>query len=322
LRRLYPELEALAVWEEKMATEAQIQTEVRKRDFRADFTDHYVQLLSEHEQSGLAPPHFLSELQTGETVKFWAAVWEAMLFRHFRDLGCDLVVPPAASRSGQNGPDLGISLRGGRTLWIEATIATTGGSAVLRAFAEPAPGVVRDVPSTEMLLRVTNSISIKTDRYVCSLQENKLDVADPYFVAINTMMLSTHWGYDKGISQLPLVVEAVSAVGPLIAEIDRSTGRIRDIAPSLRDKIFKSNGSDVGTWTFSEGVSPLAGVIGCNRDHMLDTKLYGSVAFNCNDSAGGRPVSELGEKFWGTLDGFSIRGLPNETPKIIPLWRC
>jgi hypothetical protein len=51
-----------------------------------EFSNHYIYLLGEYLQSGLAPPNLEAEIRTGDR-GLYAHVWEAMLYRHFRLLG-------------------------------------------------------------------------------------------------------------------------------------------------------------------------------------------------------------------------------------------
>jgi hypothetical protein len=68
--------------------------------------------------SGLASPHLVKEIETGEEGKLWARVWEAMLYHHLLSLGFK---PHTAGmkKSGECGPDFCIVYQE-QTIWIEA----------------------------------------------------------------------------------------------------------------------------------------------------------------------------------------------------------
>ncbi len=48
---------------------------------------HYGELLTQYAHSSIRPPHLLTELETEDEGKFWSAIWEAMLYRHFSGQG-------------------------------------------------------------------------------------------------------------------------------------------------------------------------------------------------------------------------------------------
>jgi hypothetical protein len=50
--------------------------------FPRPYACHLDALLSAFNNSGLASPHFVEEILSGEDGKLWARVWEAMLYDH------------------------------------------------------------------------------------------------------------------------------------------------------------------------------------------------------------------------------------------------
>ena len=79
---------------------------LRARFPEAEFSNHYVDLLGEYLDSGLAPPNVEAEIMTGDR-GLYAHVWEAMLYRHLRLLGFGFH-RGNVRRAGQRGPDFGI----------------------------------------------------------------------------------------------------------------------------------------------------------------------------------------------------------------------
>src|ERR1043165_699252 len=80
---------------------------------------YYGDLLIAYLESGLSPPHLVSEIETGDEHKLWSTVWEAMLYQHLYSGGYAL--RNNAKAAGQHGPDFGID-HDGNTIWIAAVI--------------------------------------------------------------------------------------------------------------------------------------------------------------------------------------------------------
>jgi hypothetical protein len=62
-------------------------TEILSGRFPKSYARHLGELLSAYQDSGLASPHLVEEVVSGEDGKLWARVWEAMLYRHLVSLG-------------------------------------------------------------------------------------------------------------------------------------------------------------------------------------------------------------------------------------------
>jgi hypothetical protein len=83
---------------------SQITNFLEKRFPGPPLTIHYADLLSEYRRSGLPPPNMVQEVTSGDERGLWAHIWEAMLFRHLRNLRVDLL-PGRVKKSGQIGPN-------------------------------------------------------------------------------------------------------------------------------------------------------------------------------------------------------------------------
>jgi type I restriction enzyme S subunit len=209
---------------------------------------HYGELLVAYQESGLAAPHILTEIETQDEGKFWSAVWEAMLFAHFQNLGFKLT--NRSRSSGQNGPDFCLQFHG-KTVWIEAVVPSPEGIPA-EYIAPPIPGEIRvgSKPDRERVLRCTAVITDKKNKFAEYVRKGIVRADDCTVIALNICRLSD-WDFDgAGISQLPLAMEAVFPVGPLAVAIT-SEGTLADEAQhSVRFSVKKNSGVDIQTYNF------------------------------------------------------------------------
>jgi hypothetical protein len=244
------------------------------REFlRARFPDpelssHYIDLLGEYLDSGLAPPNVKAEIVTGDR-GFFAHVWEAMLYRHLRLLGFGFC-KGNVRRAGQRGPDFGI-IHEGRTIWIEAIVASSEGipDDYLRP---PAPGEFRagSFPHQQILLRWTSALRDKRAKLQHYVADAVIRDTEATVIAINGCR-TTGLGYqDTGITQLPFAVEAVFPVGPLAVRVNRNDGRVvGDAFHTARYTIEKPNGASIPTDSFlNPEYANVSAIVGCGRSHL------------------------------------------------------
>jgi hypothetical protein len=87
-------------------------TEILSGRFPESYAHHLGELLSAFNDSGLASPHLVEEVSSGEDGKLWARVWEAMLYHHRRSIGIKFHVKayPSASGSSISGGPRGESM--------------------------------------------------------------------------------------------------------------------------------------------------------------------------------------------------------------------
>lgn len=245
--------------------------------------EHVYLLLTEYQSSGLAPPHLLEEIRTGEEQKFWASVWEAMLYRHFTNLGFRFRKGHVLA-SGQNGPDLGL-LHEGRTIWIEAVVPKPEG---LPAdwLAPPAPEEfpVWTMPHEEMLLRWTSVLRDKNSQLKKRLAKDTVNSDEIYVVAVNACRLSRFSLDHYGITTLPFAVEAVFPIGPYAINFAITSDGPRAGPPShtYRSEIRKPN-NDAMVPTdnfFDRDYAGISALIGCSSSYMPGRDPYLIVVHN------------------------------------------
>lgn len=234
---------------------------------------HFGDLLSEYRGSGIAAPHLIEEIETGDEGKLWSCVWEAMLYRHLHALGYDL--RGTSSARGQNGPDFCLNY-GGRRIWIEAVApAPTGMPA---EFLQPAAAqeevVSRRKPDIERVLRCTSAIGDKLKKLATYKAGGLIGANDCAVIAINICRLSDIDPDGNGISQYPLSMEAVFPIGPLAVMMARD-GTINGPATNIaRVSVTKPSGREISTALFLDDDSSIvSAIIQCHQRHVYNTRL-------------------------------------------------
>jgi hypothetical protein len=231
--------------------------------------EHFFGLLQSYNSSGLAEEKLFSEIlascQTGNEGKFWENVWEAMIYRHIFCLKYPFI-KPCKSGKDKLGPDFCFS-HNQKKIWIEATSLNPGQN-FPSGWLDAAEGQALSMPHEAMLLRWTNALKAKKEQLDEWIKNEIVANDDPCVIAINSSQLSRLPSEDRGISQLPWVVEAVYPVGPLAI----SNGSIQH---SARLSVKKTPDVDVPTAIFLDpDYSRVSAVIGCARNHMLGNKQY------------------------------------------------
>jgi hypothetical protein len=146
------------------------------------------ELLSAFNASGLASPHLVEEIETGEEGKLWARVWEAMLYHHLLRLGFK---PWTAGmkKSGERGPDFCIVYQE-QTIWIEAITPSPEG--IPSNYLEPPKkGEVEFKPvlDEQPLLRWTSALRDKRKKLESDKKQGIIDNKDCTIIAINSCRL-------------------------------------------------------------------------------------------------------------------------------------
>lgn len=241
--------------------------------------DHFGELLNQYAKSGLSPPHLVAELETLEERKLWSCLWEAMLYRHLSSMGYEL--RNSVTAAGQQGPDFCVNYQG-RTIWIEAIVPSPEG--IPSDWLEP-PGKgeyrVKTKPDQPRVLRCTSAIDAKQMKFAEYRAKGIVGASDCAVIAVNICRLSD-WDVDgNGISQLPLVMEAVFPIGPLGVPITRE-GKLDGPAQHMpRFALKKVNGSEIQTANFlNPRFANVSAVMQGHQKDMLKKDLLLSTAHN------------------------------------------
>lgn len=224
---------------------------------------YWEDLLSFYELSGLAPPHPRQEVERGccnEPQKLWGCLWEAMLYRHFKERDFKFRTENL-NRCGQNGPDLGLVDKN-RTIWLEAVVPQGIGLPPSRSGM-----IAQELPDDEVVLRWTSVIRDKNAQYKRRLDGRVVAPDDPYIIAVNSYMLSQQPVQDKSISRPPYAISAVYPVGKLKHTFNSGGGYSERTS---RFSISKKNGSNVLTTSFlDEKYAGISALIGYSHNNML-----------------------------------------------------
>ncbi len=186
---------------------------------------------------GYEDAHFQQEAKDHFLERFW----EMYLAVTFLDRGF------ALSRAGNAGPEFWFT-SGNQKIWVEAVAPEPGigNDRVPELQMGLKVEVASKVPTEKILLRYTNAITEKRERYLAALERGILVDSDSYVLAINS----------RGIpdvpyrNTLPFFVQALLPFGPLTILIDPQTEEFGDPFYQLRESVAKAKGSPVSTAGF------------------------------------------------------------------------
>jgi hypothetical protein len=184
---------------------------------------------------GYEDTHFLQEAKDHFSERFW----EMYLAVTFLERGF------ALSRAGNAGPEFCFAA-GNQKIWVEAVTPGPGLGNDRVPELQMGVEVASKVPTETILLRYTNAITEKRERYLAALESGILDDSDGYVLAINSRRIP-HAPYGN---TLPFFVQALLPFGPLTILIDPKTGEFGDPFYQLRESITKAKGSPVSTAGF------------------------------------------------------------------------
>jgi type I restriction enzyme S subunit len=239
--------------------------------FSDSYACHLDELLVDFGSSGYASRNFKNDVNSGDSDKLWARVWEAMLYRHLSRLRFEFV--PPGKKSG--GPDFGIKHHG-QTIWIEAVTPAPKGIPA-DYLAPPSKGAIVEFkkrPDEERLLRWTSVLEDKRKRLEQYVEKGIVALADCTIIAVNSCRLQDYAPHGLGISQLPFALEAVFPIGPpavWFTPDGRTNGESGRIP---RYTIEKPNGAKIPTDSFlNPRYAGVSAIMGCYKKDMLNGEL-------------------------------------------------
>jgi hypothetical protein len=242
--------------------------------------DHFGDLLSAYEASGLAPPNLAGEIASGEDGKLYAHLWEAMIYRHLSHCGFAFT-QGRVTKSGQRGPDFGITYYD-QPIWIEAVVPSPEG--IPQEWLDPPKRGdfrTKTMPHEQMLLRWTSALKDKRDKLRRYAETGVIAPTDCTIIAVNSCRLADFVFDDHGISQMPFALEAVFPIGPIAVPISIDGKIAGEAARAPRYSIRKANNANVPTANFLDaGYANVGAVIGAFQRDMLDGKLNLTVVHN------------------------------------------
>ncbi len=227
--------------------------------------NHYGCLLAEYVESGLAPPNAIEELETGDEQKFWSLAWESMLYRHLKAQGYQLRNRNTAA--GQDGPDFCFDVNG-NTVWVEAVVPSPEGIP-LDYLTPPKPGEIKcgKKPDQPRVLRCTSVIADKMKKFEKYRARGIIGQNDCTVIAVSICRLSDMDADGNGISQSPLVMEAVFPIGAIAIPIE-ADGTLGKAENAPRFVLSKLTGRDIPTGYFLD--PRYSGISAVIQSHQRD----------------------------------------------------
>jgi hypothetical protein len=183
-----------------------------------------------------ADEHFLGEIRHDFAARFWEMYLTCALLENAQAYEYSVCCP-------KPGPDVLLTLNGHR-VWVEAVSATNGDPKKPDSIVEPNLSQVFTVPDQKIILRYTNAIAEKHNKYLNYRKDGIVSEADAYIVAVNGWPLSYKWAD----AEMPRVLKAVFPIGALEVLLDKETSKITS---TRHPAIPKSTGKEVSTEIFA-----------------------------------------------------------------------
>ena len=102
------------------------------------------------------------------------------------------------------------------------------------------------MPTEKILLRFTNALDEKRNKYIKALQKKIIEPNDLYLLAINSRGIP-HAPYGN---TMPFFVQAFLPFGNLACDVDTKTGKIVETFYQYRENVVKTSGAAVSTTAF------------------------------------------------------------------------
>jgi hypothetical protein len=224
--------------------------------------------------------------------QFYPRYWEMYLGCALIDLGFELV-----QKKSDKGPDLHLRVEQS-DLWIEATLPDKGKGVdavpVLEEHFRFDP-----IPEDKIILRFTNSISVKSQKLMKYLKDGIVMSNDLFIIAINGCMIPFLDFY----GDIPYVVKSVFPLGDLVVTIDINKLVTTDTRYKYREEIIKESGSAVSTSSFIDhDLSAISGVIFSNADIWSRPQVTGLDFTFIHNHLARNPVKKgwlgAGKEYW------------------------
>jgi len=212
-----------------------------------------------------ADRNFLNEIP--RRGHFHARVWEMRLTVVLKRLG----LPVCARRAG-GGPDIRIEIE--PPVWIEAVVPLgTAEQWAMHVLAMRTPVPVRE---PEILLRYTQSIQEKWNKYKAYLDSGMVAPSDCYVIAVSGSALPEASAPGQ-YGEPPIIASALYGVGPYRWQIEVGTGRLVEAGYSHRPMTAKvATGAEVESDLFlSDKRAGISAVIYSPNDVQNRPTMYG-----------------------------------------------
>jgi len=207
-----------------------------KKGFLRKARQHCEDLWSQYES--YADPHFLDEFPRRFHQRWFEMYLTVSLIQSDFDIQCP-----------KPGPDILLKLNG-RRMWIEAVCATRGEESKMDSVPKLQMNSVDRVPMDQCVLRVTQSLKDKSEKYKDYLRDKTVCPEDLLVIAINVRSLNA------GPHVHDVFNKAVYGLGDLVARIGRDSGSFLGMESERVPSIPKKSGAEVGTQPLLDGSLP------------------------------------------------------------------
>ncbi len=236
--------------------------------------------------------HFLGQVKSD----FAARTWEMYLGVVLLDHGFGLAGPR------DHGPDLRVVSPD--MLWIEAVVSNKGSGA--DAVPHIAWDGVGSVPEDQMLLRLTNSMAEKLNKYSAYLDDGIVASDAPFVIAVNSGPLE--FPEDPG---MPLMVKCLLGIGHL--QVSFFSGGAHRPSWSRRTSVIKVAGPQIPIDLFTDPeYAGISGVIYSSTDVLNHPAQLGADCILIRNHNARNPLSKHTFPFFEqwTREGDTIRRIP------------
>jgi hypothetical protein len=206
---------------------------VRDNPYRPEWRTFVDELWSRYLDLGLEDPHFREDARNHFLERFW----EMYLAVTLCERGFKL------KRVRDEGPEFYFEYNT-RKVWVEA-VAPGPGEGKDRV-PEISYGEVYKVPTEKILLRFTNALAEKRNKYCKARKKGIIAPDDLYLLAINSRGIP-HAPFGN---TMPFFVQAFLPFGNLTALIDTKTKEVVETFYQKRENVIKANEAPVSTTAF------------------------------------------------------------------------
>ncbi len=206
---------------------------VRDNPCRPEWRTSVDELWSRYHDLGLEDSHFREDARNHFLERFW----EMYLAVTLSERGLKL------QRDRDDGPEFYFEYNSHK-VWVEA-IAPGPGEGSDRV-PEITYGEVSTVPTEKILLRFTNALAEKRNKYCKARKKGIIAPDDLYLLALNSRRIP----HGPSGNTLPFFVQAFLPFGNLTALIDTNTKEVVETFYQKRENVIKVSGAPVPTTAF------------------------------------------------------------------------
>jgi hypothetical protein len=194
----------------------------------------------------LADPHFPEDARN----HFHQRFWEMYLAVSLLERGFHL------QRQGDEGPEFFANV-GTHRIWFEAVAPEPGNGPDCVPQLEFGSPIASNEPTEQILLRFTNALAEKQQRYSSALGKGIISPDDSYVLAINSRGIR----HAPESNTIPFFIQAFLPFGPLTILIDPGSGKHEEIFYADRSHVTKVSGSSVSTRSFLDSTSSFCSAV-------------------------------------------------------------